>query len=89
MYDSFFFKSKYCCWVLWLMPVTLATWEAEIRKIVVSGQPRQIVRETPILKKKKRERERLHLQNYQSKMAWRCGTSSKAPALQSPEFRPQ
>jgi hypothetical protein len=28
------------------MPVTLATWEAEIRRIMVQGQPRQIVLET-------------------------------------------
>jgi hypothetical protein len=28
------------------MPVTLATQEAEIRRIVVGSQPRQIIRET-------------------------------------------
>jgi hypothetical protein len=32
------------------MPVILATWESEIRKIAVQGQPRQIVLETPISK---------------------------------------
>jgi hypothetical protein len=31
----------------WLTPVTLATWEAEIRRIVVQGQPGQIVLKTP------------------------------------------
>jgi hypothetical protein len=30
----------------WLTPVILATQEAEIRRIAVRGQPRQIVRET-------------------------------------------
>jgi hypothetical protein len=34
---------------------------------------------------------RSHLQNKQSKMEWRCGSSSKVSALQSqsPEFKPQ
>jgi hypothetical protein len=30
----------------WLMPVILAPWEAEIRRIAVQGQLRQIVHET-------------------------------------------
>jgi hypothetical protein len=30
----------------WLMPVVLDTQEAEIRRITVQSQPRQIVRET-------------------------------------------
>jgi hypothetical protein len=43
----------------WLSPVILAPQEAEIRRITVGSQPRQIVHETlsqkkPITKKKKR-----------------------------------
>jgi hypothetical protein len=34
------------CW--WLTPVIPATWESEFGRITVSGQPRQIVLETPI-----------------------------------------
>jgi hypothetical protein len=49
----------------WLMPVTLATWEAEIRRIVAWCQPRQIVQETP------------HLQNNQSKMDWKHDSNSR------------
>jgi hypothetical protein len=40
------FKYNYSarCW--WLTPVILATQEAEIRRIAVEGQPRQIDHET-------------------------------------------
>jgi hypothetical protein len=34
----------------WLMNVILATSETEIRRIEIRGQPKQIVRETPISK---------------------------------------
>jgi hypothetical protein len=53
-------------------------WETEIGRMGVQGQPKQIVYVT-------------HLQNNHSKMDWKCGSSSKAPALQMqiPEFEPQ
>jgi hypothetical protein len=54
------------------MPGILATWEAEIRRITVSGQPEKIVCESP------------HLQNNLSKMDWRCGSSDRAL---NPEFK--
>jgi hypothetical protein len=59
------------------MSVILAAWGAEIRKINVQGQPRQIVHRD------------LHLQNNQSKMNWRSDSSSRAPVLQgqSPEVQ--
>jgi hypothetical protein len=38
-------KSK-LSWALWLMPVILATWEAEFRRNAVLGQPGKIVHET-------------------------------------------
>jgi hypothetical protein len=62
------------------MPVILATWEAEIKRMAVWGQPMQKVHETPP-----------HLQNNKSKMDWRCGPSFRATALQawSPEFKVQ
>jgi hypothetical protein len=44
------------------MSVILATWEAEIKRISVQGQPRKIVQETLSPKTK-------------SKMDWRCGSS--------------
>jgi hypothetical protein len=34
----------------WLMPIILATWKSEIRRISVLGQSRQIVCKTPISK---------------------------------------
>jgi hypothetical protein len=52
------------------MPVILAIWEAEIRRIMVPGQPRQIVLKNS------------HLINNQSKLDWRCGSSGRMPALQ-------
>jgi hypothetical protein len=50
----------------WFTPVILA----EVGMITVCGQPQQIVHEIP------------HLQNIQSKIDWRCGSSCRAPALQ-------
>jgi hypothetical protein len=34
----------------WFTPVILAIWEAEIGKVKIPGQPRQIVFEIPIFK---------------------------------------
>jgi hypothetical protein len=64
------------CW--WLTPIILATWETEISRITVQGQPKQIVLKTS------------SLNNY-SKMDRRCGSSSRAPALWawSLKFKPQ
>jgi hypothetical protein len=38
------------CWMWWFTPVILAIWEAEIGKVKIPGQPRQIVFEIPIFK---------------------------------------
>jgi hypothetical protein len=65
-HTSLFLKTGFCCWVLVLTPVILATWEAEI---TVQGQPRQSSGNP-------------HLHNNQSKMDWRCGSSNRDPALQ-------
>jgi hypothetical protein len=54
----------------WLTPVILATWEAENGRgsWFKASLGKQFARP--------------HLQNNQSKMDWRCGSSGKAPALQ-------
>jgi hypothetical protein len=52
------------------MPAILATFKAEVKRITVQGQHRQIVYKRP------------YLQNNQSKMDWRHGSSSRVPALQ-------
>jgi hypothetical protein len=53
-----------------LMAVILATWEAEIRRIVVLDQPgKQLMRP--------------HSQKNQGKVNCRCGSSNRVPALQT------
>jgi hypothetical protein len=52
----------------WLTPVTLATWDTEIRRMDVQDQPGQIVPKIPPSKIK------------QSKMDWRCGSSGRYSA---------
>jgi hypothetical protein len=62
----------------WLTPVILATWETEIRRIVVRGQPRKLAHNT--ISKITR-----------AKMNWRCGSCRRvlASQVQSPEFKLQ
>jgi hypothetical protein len=45
-----FIKVTNIAWSWWLTPVIIATGEAEIRRIVVQGQPRQTVLQTTIFK---------------------------------------
>jgi hypothetical protein len=40
-------KSKQLAGLWWLMPVILATWEAEMGRIAIRGQPGKTVLETP------------------------------------------
>jgi hypothetical protein len=63
----------------WLMPVILATWGAEIRKIMVWGQPGQMVLDTTISKITR------------AKIDWGYGSNCRVLALQAsnPEFKPQ
>jgi hypothetical protein len=51
------------------MSVIPATLEAEIRRIMIQSQPGQRV-------------PKLHLQNNQFKMDWRCSKANGMPALQ-------
>jgi hypothetical protein len=49
------------------MPTVLATWEAEIGRIMVRDDSLQ--------------RPHIHIQNNQSKVDWRHGSKGRAPAL--------
>jgi hypothetical protein len=42
-----FFKSQFLGWAPWLRAIILTTKEVEIRRMVIPGQPRQKVCETP------------------------------------------
>jgi hypothetical protein len=53
----------------WLTPIILATWEAEIRRIVAEASLCKYFKSP-------------HLQNYQNKMDRRCGSDSRESALQ-------
>jgi hypothetical protein len=44
------FKNSFEAKHQWFTPIILATWEADIERIKVQGQPRQIVHKTPISK---------------------------------------
>jgi hypothetical protein len=48
----FFYKNLLRAWHWWLTPIILATWEAEIRKIMIQSL-KQTVHKTPSQKKKK------------------------------------
>jgi hypothetical protein len=50
LWDNILSKDYVLAGCLWLMPVILATQEAEIRSSVVQSQPRQIVARDPISK---------------------------------------
>jgi hypothetical protein len=54
----------------WLMPIILATQEAEIRRIEVLGQPRQIVCETLSQKKKKTNISLSHTHTHTGLVEW-------------------
>jgi hypothetical protein len=55
IYDSLYSKIN-GSWCQWLMPIILATQEAEIRRIKAQDQPRQIVCETLFEKNPSQER---------------------------------
>jgi hypothetical protein len=40
-------KNLFTAWAWWLIPIILATWKAEIRRIAVLGQAWQRVRKIP------------------------------------------
>jgi hypothetical protein len=58
--DKFILVNTKRARLVWLMPVILSIWEAEIRRIMVPGQPRQKVCETHLIKKKKKLRRLAH-----------------------------
>jgi hypothetical protein len=55
-------------WYQWFTPILLVTVEAEIRRIVVPCQPKQIVLKTPS-------------PNNWRRMDWRCDSSIRMPVF--------
>jgi hypothetical protein len=52
LFFFFFLRDNVSARRLWLTPVTLATWEAEIGNLAVQGQPKQKVSKTSSQQKK-------------------------------------
>jgi hypothetical protein len=98
-----FIKKSFWGWAQWLKPVTLATWEAEIGRITVWGQPAKSSWDTHLYQWVIAEEatlgsiyRRIMVQNgpiskiTNMKKGWWNGSSSRVAAwlVQDPEFKP-